>query len=108
MTEMPIDLLILELAMIENNGSSFISELKKKQPNVRIIVLSNYGEPHLVREAFIQRSRWICIKDPIIHLSWLSVLIRFWKAKLTWQKASGWRLQLDKNKKHASFLKKRE
>ncbi|MBK8517399.1 MAG: response regulator transcription factor [Saprospiraceae bacterium] len=63
MTEMPIDLLILELSLIEAKGSSYISELKKAQPGIRIIVLSNYGEPHLVRDAFIQGADGYVLKS---------------------------------------------
>jgi len=53
MIVMPIDLLIIELAIADTKGATFISELKKAQPGVRIIVLSNYGEAHFVRDAFI-------------------------------------------------------
>lgn len=54
MTEFPIDLLIIELALADNLGTSIISELKKSQPDIKIIVLSSYGDPSLVREAFIK------------------------------------------------------
>ncbi len=63
MTEMPIDLLILELSLVESKGASYISELKRTQPGIRIIVLSNYGEPHLVRDAFIQGADGYVLKS---------------------------------------------
>ncbi len=63
MTEMPIDLLILELSLVESKGAFFISELKRKQPGIRIIVLSNYGEPNLVRDAFIQGADGYVLKS---------------------------------------------
>lgn len=59
----PIDLLILELAMVESEGSAFISELKKAIPHIRVIVLSNYGEPHLVREAFLHGADGYVLKS---------------------------------------------
>ncbi|MBK9564919.1 MAG: response regulator transcription factor [Saprospiraceae bacterium] len=106
MTEMPIDLLILELTMIENNGSSFISELKKNQPNVRIIILSNYGEPHLVREAFINGVDGYVLKTN--HSLELAQCIDQVLEGKTYM-AEGIRLAplLDKNKKHALPEKKR-
>ncbi len=52
LSEFPIDLLILELAIADSHGASIISELKHSMPNVKIIILSNYGESGLVREAF--------------------------------------------------------
>ena len=63
MTEMPIDLLILELSLVEHKGASYISELKKTQPNLRVIVLSNYGEPNLVRDAFIHGADGYVLKS---------------------------------------------
>jgi DNA-binding NarL/FixJ family response regulator len=54
MTEYPIDLLILDLALADNRGTSLISELKKSRPDVKIIILSNYGDSQFVRDAFIQ------------------------------------------------------
>ncbi len=63
MTAMPIDLLIIELAIAESKGAAFISELKKLQPGIRVIVLSNYGEPHLVRDAFIQGADGYVLKS---------------------------------------------
>ncbi|MFZ1752048.1 MAG: response regulator transcription factor [Saprospiraceae bacterium] len=53
MFEFQIDLLIFELALAENKGTQLITELKKSYPYMRIIILSNYGEPNLVRDAFI-------------------------------------------------------
>jgi DNA-binding NarL/FixJ family response regulator len=52
LSEFPIDLLILELAIADNLGTALITELKQSMPDAKIIVLSNYGEPALVREAF--------------------------------------------------------
>lgn len=63
MAAMPIDLLIMELSMIEQKSGSFIAELKKKQPHIRIIILSNYGDPHLVREAFINGADGYVLKS---------------------------------------------
>ena len=63
MTVMPIDLLIIELAIADTKGASFISELKKAQPGIRIIVLSNYGEAHFVRDAFIQGADGYVLKS---------------------------------------------
>lgn len=63
MSVMPIDLLIIELAIAETKGASFISELKREHPGIRIIVLSNYGEAHLVREAFIQGADGYVLKS---------------------------------------------
>ena len=65
MTVMPIDLLIIELAIADTKGASFISELKKAQPGIRIIVLSNYGEAHFVRDAFIQGADGYVLKSEI-------------------------------------------
>lgn len=63
MVAFPIDLLIMELAMAENSGSTYISELKKVNPNIRVIVLSNYGEPQMVREAFLQGADGYVLKS---------------------------------------------
>jgi DNA-binding NarL/FixJ family response regulator len=63
MTEFPIDLLILELALADHLGTSLISELKKSQPKIKIIILSNYGEAHLVRDAFIQGADGYVLKS---------------------------------------------
>jgi DNA-binding NarL/FixJ family response regulator len=63
MTEFPIDLLILEPAIADNQDDSLISELKKKNPGIRIIILSNYGEPNLVRDAFIQGADGYVLKS---------------------------------------------
>ena len=52
LSEFPIDLLILELAIADSQGASIITELKQSMPGVKIIILSNYGESGLVREAF--------------------------------------------------------
>jgi DNA-binding NarL/FixJ family response regulator len=106
MTEMPIDLLVLELSMIENNGPSFIAELKKKQPNIRIIVLSNYGEPNLVREAFISGADGYVLKSN--HSIELIQCIDHVLEGKTYM-ADGIRLapQLDKNKKQLTTEKNR-
>jgi DNA-binding NarL/FixJ family response regulator len=106
MTEMPIDLLVLELSMIENNGPSFIAELKKKQPNIRIIVLSNYGEPNLVREAFINGADGYVLKSN--HSIELIQCIDHVLEGKTYM-ADGIRLapQLDKNKKQLTTEKNR-
>lgn len=63
MTLMPIDLLILELSMIEGPGVAYISDLKKNHPNIRVIILSNYGDPSLVREAFINGADGYVLKS---------------------------------------------
>ncbi|HRO08216.1 MAG TPA: response regulator transcription factor [Saprospiraceae bacterium] len=52
LTEFPIDLLILELAISDNLDTSLITELKMSNPETKIIILSNYGESGLVRDAF--------------------------------------------------------
>ncbi|MBK8624257.1 MAG: response regulator transcription factor [Saprospiraceae bacterium] len=54
MKAFPIDLLILDLAMADHLGTSLISEQKKSRPDVKIIILSNYGDSQFVRDAFIQ------------------------------------------------------
>ena len=54
MLKYPIDLLIIELAMIQDNDFGFIGELKKSSPNTRIIILSSYGDNQLVREVFMK------------------------------------------------------
>jgi len=53
MLDFPVDLLILELSMFESEGIKFITWLKKTKPETRVIVLSSYGDPQIVREAFI-------------------------------------------------------
>jgi DNA-binding NarL/FixJ family response regulator len=53
MLSFPVDILIVELTLGGKLDSSLVSELKKKHPNVKVIILSMYGEPHIVREAFI-------------------------------------------------------
>jgi DNA-binding NarL/FixJ family response regulator len=58
-----IDLLILELAMVEETQSTFISGIKKKFPTIRIIVLSNYGDAILVRDAFKQGADGYVLKS---------------------------------------------
>lgn len=63
MLEFPIDLLIVEPAIAVSQGNGFISELKKSNPSCRIIILSTYGEPHLVREAFIQGADGYVLKS---------------------------------------------
>lgn len=53
MLNFPVDILIIELTLGGKLDSALISELKKKHPNTKVIILSMYGEPHIVREAFI-------------------------------------------------------
>ncbi|MBK9257395.1 MAG: response regulator transcription factor [Saprospiraceae bacterium] len=50
----PTDLLIMEIAINEGEGPKLISELKKACPNLKIIILSAYGESNLVKDAFIK------------------------------------------------------
>lgn len=54
MSNFPIDLLILDLALADHLGTSLISEQKLSRPGVKIIILSNYGDSQFVRDAFIQ------------------------------------------------------
>jgi len=54
MSKFPIDLLIIDLALADHLGTSLISELKLSRPGIKIIILSNYGDSHFVRDAFIQ------------------------------------------------------
>jgi DNA-binding NarL/FixJ family response regulator len=61
--EMPVDLLIMELSLAEHKGSSIISELKRIQPGIRIIILSSYGEPNLVRDAFLHGADGYVVKS---------------------------------------------
>ncbi|MBK9736126.1 MAG: response regulator transcription factor [Saprospiraceae bacterium] len=63
MMEFHVDLLIIEPAIAEAEGSVFMSELKKSLPNIRIIVLSNYGEPNLVRDAFLHGADGYVLKS---------------------------------------------
>jgi DNA-binding NarL/FixJ family response regulator len=63
MSLLGIDLLIVELAMAEETQTSFISELKRKFPTMRIIVLSNYGDASLVRDAFKQGADGYVLKS---------------------------------------------
>ncbi|MEZ4910762.1 MAG: response regulator transcription factor [Saprospiraceae bacterium] len=50
----PIDLLIMDLTIAEQDSHKLISELKTENPTLRIIVLSNISESKFVRQAFIQ------------------------------------------------------
>ena len=63
MTEFPIDLLIMELALTDQHGATYISELKVMWPDIKIIILSNYGEANIVREAFIQGADGYVLKS---------------------------------------------
>jgi DNA-binding NarL/FixJ family response regulator len=63
MSFMGIDLLIVELAMAEKSESSLLGEMKRKFPAMRIIVLSNYGDSALVREAFKQGADGYVLKS---------------------------------------------
>jgi len=63
MTEFPIDLLITELALTDQHGATYISELKVMWPDIKIIILSNYGEANIVREAFIQGADGYVLKS---------------------------------------------
>ncbi|MBK9149844.1 MAG: response regulator transcription factor [Saprospiraceae bacterium] len=54
MMTFPVDLIIMEIAIGEGEGLKLISELKKSQPSAKIIVLSAYGEPKLVKDAFLK------------------------------------------------------
>ncbi len=63
MTEFPIDLLIMELALTDQHGATYISELKVMWPEIKIIILSNYGEANIVREAFIQGADGYVLKS---------------------------------------------
>lgn len=50
--QFPVDLLILELAIADELDTSIIVDYKKAFPNMKIIILSNYGDYALVRDAF--------------------------------------------------------
>ena len=63
MTEFPIDLLIMELALTDQHGATYISELKVMWQDIKIIILSNYGEANIVREAFIQGADGYVLKS---------------------------------------------
>jgi len=63
MIEFPIDLLIMELVLTDQHGATYISELKVMWPDIKIIILSNYGEANIVREAFIQGADGYVLKS---------------------------------------------
>lgn len=46
------DLLIMELNIPDQDGMTFIEELREERPDIKILVLSSYTESKLVREAF--------------------------------------------------------
>ncbi len=51
--EMPVDLLITELNIADAEGLPYLKTLRRSLPDTRIIVLSTYNDPAIVREAFI-------------------------------------------------------
>lgn len=54
MMQYPADVIILEIAIGDSEGLKLISELKRLQPEAKIIILSAYGEPKLVKDAFLK------------------------------------------------------
>lgn len=54
MLNFPVDVLIVELTLGGKLDISLITEVRKKNPHIKIIILSAYGESHIVREAFIK------------------------------------------------------
>lgn len=52
--QFPADIIIMEIAIGDSEGLKLISELKRHQPSIKIIVLSAYGEPKLVKDAFLK------------------------------------------------------
>lgn len=59
----PIDLLIMDLTIAEQDSHKLISELKSENPTLRIIVLSNISESKFVRQAFIQGTDGYVLKS---------------------------------------------
>lgn len=53
-SDFSFDLLIFEVAICSKEGFSFLSDLKKGNPALKIIVLSSYSEPSVVRDAFLK------------------------------------------------------
>lgn len=52
MAAKPIDLVITDLLMPERDGLEFITELRKKYPNVKIIAMSGGG--HVARDSYLR------------------------------------------------------
>ena len=48
----PVDLVIMEIALGDGEGLKLITEIKRLNPAVKIIILSAYSEPKLVKDAF--------------------------------------------------------
>lgn len=48
------DLLILEPALADTEGLQLIEDIKSERPDIKIIVLSNYGEAKIVKNAFLK------------------------------------------------------
>jgi CheY-like chemotaxis protein len=52
MASRPIDVVITDLLMPERDGLEFITELRKKYPNVKIIAMSGGG--HIARDSYLR------------------------------------------------------
>jgi DNA-binding NarL/FixJ family response regulator len=63
MMHFAIDLLIIELSISDHRGASILADFKKINPGMRIIVLSSYGSPTMVREAFVNGADGYVMKN---------------------------------------------
>lgn len=101
----PVDILIVELTLGGKLDSSLISEIKQRHPDLKIIILSVYGEPHIVREAFINGADGYVSKSN--HILELVQCIDFVADGKTYI-GDGLRLSpvYDKTKKSTSAIKK--
>ncbi len=59
----PFDILILDLNIKGENSIKYIKEIKKRQPNLKILVFSSYNKPSLVRKVFEQKVDGYLLKD---------------------------------------------
>ncbi len=63
MMHFPVDVLIMDITIAEQESHKIISELKSENPSLRIIVLSNISDSKLVRQAFINGADGYVLKS---------------------------------------------
>ncbi|MBK6362369.1 MAG: response regulator transcription factor [Saprospiraceae bacterium] len=54
LTPFYFDILILDIGIFSNLGLDTIQEIKKAKPNVKIVVLTTYSDPSMVRDSFLK------------------------------------------------------
>src|ERR1700751_1611108 len=53
----PFDILLLDVSLPDRNGLEMLKEIRRRDPNLSIVLITAYGSLHLARAAFQNRAR---------------------------------------------------